>query len=941
MTIINKSLHQLFFSGSVTLYGLVFVFPAIAQVTADGTTNTTVSADGNNFTIQDGDRAGNNLFHSFRDFSILNRGSAFFDNNPDIVNIFSRVTGGNRSNIDGLIRANGSANLFLINPAGIIFGRDARLDIGGSFLGSTADSILFPDGIEFSASDTQAQPILTINAPIGLGFRDNPREIVNQSRATIETPLVGNGRSFTGDFFTTGLQVESGNTLALVGGDIVLNGGNLTANGGRIELGSVGGDSFVSINSTESGFVLDYDEVQNFQDIRISPGTIIDTSGEIGGDIKIQGSHITLTDSTFQAPIFVLSDTVGEGKGGSITFDASEAIKLDGDFTVIATFSDTSGTAGDLKFKTKELSLNNGSLINSDSFFRDGQAGDIEIDASELVEVIGTNSFEAFPASIATFGDLNVENPGAAGNLTINTQRLLIRDGGQVSATTFGTSPAGNVRITASDIEVIAVSENNRFASIITAQTALSNGNAGNLTIETERLTAQDGGFISTATFGGGEGGNLSVNASESITLTGFAPSANLIQGSSGLFASAEPNSTGNGGNLSVNTGRLIVEDGATISANTLGTGNAGSISLDVDQLIVRDGGQIRNGSLLGSDDSNLERGAGGTLTIKATESVEVIGTGEINGEPVNSSLFTLAEGTGDAGNLNITTNQLTVADGGEINASATGTGAAGELSITAKNIDLNRGSLTATTAAGSGGNINLDIAQKLTLENQSLISARATEEADGGNVTINSEFIIAFPSNGDGNDIIANAQGGDGGDINITAEALLGIEERQAIAGNGTNDIDASSEFGLDGNVTFNVPDTNNFQETAELSSNVVSAQAVAEDACSPGAGESGLVLLGKGGVPPTPDSPLSAEVLLVDGKPITPKFSQLNNQQTTQNITSQIQPVKTSVGDIYLARGVIVREDGTVSLTAYPTPGTPGYRAYQQKIACQVKTQ
>ncbi len=132
-----------------------------------------VNQNGNVSEITGGETRGSNLFHSFQDFSVGTGNEAFFDNANDISNIFSRVTGGNISNIDGLIRANGSADLFLINPAGIIFGENARLDIGGSFYGSTASSILFENG-EFSAADLENPPLLTVNAPIGLGFRDEP-----------------------------------------------------------------------------------------------------------------------------------------------------------------------------------------------------------------------------------------------------------------------------------------------------------------------------------------------------------------------------------------------------------------------------------------------------------------------------------------------------------------------------------------------------------------------------------------------------------------------------------------------------------------------------------------------------------------------------------------------------------------------------------------------
>ncbi|WP_413201396.1 filamentous hemagglutinin N-terminal domain-containing protein, partial [Nostoc piscinale] len=118
-----------------------------AQVTPDGTLNTAVSGS-NHYSITNGTRVGNNLFHSFSQFSIPTGSSASFDNATDIQNIFSRVTGGNLSNIDGRVSANGNANLFLLNPAGMIFGKNASLNIGGSFIGTTANSIKFADGSE-------------------------------------------------------------------------------------------------------------------------------------------------------------------------------------------------------------------------------------------------------------------------------------------------------------------------------------------------------------------------------------------------------------------------------------------------------------------------------------------------------------------------------------------------------------------------------------------------------------------------------------------------------------------------------------------------------------------------------------------------------------------------------------------------------------------------
>jgi large exoprotein involved in heme utilization and adhesion len=185
--------------------------------------------------------------------------------------------------------------LFFINPNGILIGNNAELNIGGSFIASTASSVNFADGNKFSANSSNPQQLLTVNSPIGLQFGTtaNPIRLSSQASPDNATNSLG---------FPVGLQVKDGKTLALIGGDIMLSGGNLTAVSGQIELLSVGSDSKVSLQPTPLGWVFGTAYVKNFQDIKLISRSgirsIVDASGEGSGNINLQGKYVLLTGAS-------------------------------------------------------------------------------------------------------------------------------------------------------------------------------------------------------------------------------------------------------------------------------------------------------------------------------------------------------------------------------------------------------------------------------------------------------------------------------------------------------------------------------------------------------------------------------------------------------------------------------------------------------------------
>jgi filamentous hemagglutinin family protein len=910
--------------------------PALAQVTSDDTVNTQVTENGNTAEITGGETRGDNLFHSFQDFSVETGNEASFLNANDISNIFSRVTGGNISNIDGLISSNGSANLFLINPAGIVFGEGARLDIGGSFYGSTADSILFEDG-EFSAADLENPPLLTVNAPIGLGFRDQPGDITVRGN--------GQGTRTTTDLIDTenALRVDSDNTLALVGGKINLEGATLKTAGGRIELGSVQGNQEVRLTPVNKGFSLDYAEVQNFQDIQLSKTATIDSSGLVAGDIQVQGNNISLAEGS-QIEASTIGNSPSQETPGTVKVNAADTIKIDGldssnsfpSAIVSQVYSDAVGNSGELNITTTNLSLTNGGSISASTFGK-GDAGSIDINAAESINLNnGLIGNAADGDAVGNAGELNIttesitldnssieigalvsdEGKGNGGNLNITTVNLSLADSSKINGDAFGQGDTGKININTaklsldlnSDIsadtsgsgdgksidinatESITLDRLSNITSSITFLGDDGNVSGGDVNITTPNLSLNYNSTIATETGGQGDAGKLTINTSN-LSLT----ERSII--------TAQTGSGGDAGLVNINATESVNINESNIGSVVSGAkGNGGDISITTPNLSLINGGRISS-STYGFDAESIAQGNGGNITLDVSDTLNINNTGPqdtvidifggIEFDYQVTGIFAGNEGDsiGNAGNIDITANKLSLINGATISAFSEGQGNAGLIDIKANILSLDNGSIT----------------------------AQALNDVNGGNLTIDANFIIAYPNSN--SDIFASAEEGEGGNINIDAESVLGIEERPL--NDSTNDINASSQFALDGTININTSSINPVQGATELPSNVVEVEQNTAQACeaSRGTAGNGLAIAGKGGVTPAPDAPLNSENII--------------SPEQNPAAFAIPEPIETSQGKIQPARGITVTESGHIVLTAYRT-NNAGERIPEGQINC-----
>jgi filamentous hemagglutinin family protein len=761
-----------------------------AQVVADPSLGTKVTPNGTTLGITGGTTVGDtNLFHSFSDFIVRTDEIVNFLNSSTINNIFVRVTGRNPSDIQGILTAQGEANLFLISPKGIVFGQNARLDIGGSFIGTTANVIQFPGGGEFSMTSpvNPANPLLKVN-PSALLF--------NQIAAS---PI--SVKAFSGLF--PGRE----HSLVLVGGDVNLQRTVLKTAGGRIELGGLSGKGTVGLNIDGNNFRLSFPEEVQRADISIDDGSRVTADGA-GGSIQLQGRRISVTG-----------------------FSSITAITLDLDYLIVVVTP--SGF----------IDINRVTMV-------DPRSGTLVVNASESVELVDDSGLQTI-----------TENIGDAGNLSVETGRLILKDGAQITGSTSPNSQGrgGKLSITARDSIYVSGILQGRAPSGLFAVTEGA-GDAGELKIETGQLIVQDGGQVAASTLGQGRGGNLSITARDSIKVIGTKREPTTT----GLFVGTR--SAGDAGKLEIETGQLIVQDGAQVSAAAFpnSTGQGGSIIIKAGELNVLNNGAIT----VSSQGANKA----GDLEINA-RSVKLDNQGWLIGQAKS----------GNGGNITLNLQDLLLLSANSQISTTAGTAQQG----------------------GDGGNITINVPNGFIVakpNENSDITANAYD-GKGGTITINAIKIFGIAP--------------------LTRQDLERLRPKdfnpRRLA---TNDITAISQTSpnLSGIVKINTLDADPYQGIVKLPGVPVDTQVSQVCQTRTPQNQSSFTITGRGGLPPNPRTePLSSDAVQVDWVTLKP----MGENPVNTNVSTQA--TNPTPAPIVEAQGWVKNAQGEIVLTAYAPTTTP----------------
>ena len=772
----NRRMGRAAVAGALAAMAMVVAQPGAAQVVTDGTLGRAGALAGPNFAVTAdlGRQVGANLFHSFSQFDIARGQGATFSGPAGIANILSRVTGGAGSVIDGTLRSTiPGADFYFFNPAGVAFGPNASIDVGGAFHVASAHHVRLADGGRFDAADPGAST-LTAAPPAAFGF------LGGQGAVYVEGAYLWN---------------SSRSAITIAGGDVGIGyGATVATDAAPIGVASLSGAGEVALGRGGISGVTGPRGTIVLVDGRLVSSSV---DGLPAGAITLVGGDILVAEDSD-----VNASNGSAGPGGGITVDATGLLLL----SQSRLYSDTyplAGASGDIRVSAPTVIVQDESSVQTSSLGV-GNAGDVVI-AAQDVTVTGASRISA-----TSWGD------GDAGAIRLNASRSVTLElRGNLSASSNGAGAAGAIEVRTDRLVV----EGGFIAS-----TVQDLGRSGSITLDVGELQLLEG-FVSASgsVLGSGDAGDIIVRASRGVTIEGFL---------SGLSTTT---ADGRGGDIRVVTPSLLVADAGTITSSTFGTGPAGDITLEVGRLHVGDMGDISatsgveaagpggsvtiratdgvtvaSGPFGGITSTTFGSGSGGNVTIEAPR-VELLdggiyastlGSGRAGsiairaGEHVivDSSRFAggIRAGTDDSGpggDISIETPRLTLLGAGGLEVAAAGSGAGGTITVDADTVRLDEGAQirSYTLASGRGGTVDLR-ARAIGIAGGSQILAFSAGEGAGGDVLLQATGNIAIA--GEGGDtattgIFASSEGpGAGGNVRLSAPAIAISDAGYVFAG-------------------------------------------------------------------------------------------------------------------------------------------------------------
>ncbi len=812
--------------------------PLRSEVTLDGSIGSAQTLSGPDYQItQDlGERTGNNLFHSFGHFNLDNTETATFSGSPDIQNIISRVTGGQTSTIDGLLKSTiPNANLYFINPAGVFFGERARIDVQGSFHTSTANYLGFKDGVRFNSADITTQPLLTTAAPEAFGFLGN--------HPAGKITVSGGENSI--------LEGKPGKTLSLIGGDINIKDSSLFAPGGQVNLASVdsAGEVIIGDHSIDTSSFTKMGKIQISRDPEITRTTLnakgntlntadVDVSSDKAGTIYIRSGQLiienTYIDSNTKTsnsgnidialtndliinenPIKtgtsrILSSTSGNGNSGNITITANR-IKLTNNAQIVSEArTQTKGNSGAINLEAHAILLDGNEALKAaplilTSTVGTGNSGAITLTSKQIDAQHGAN--------IATI----TNGSGDSGVITISSEKnsagtLALHDGSTIFTSSFkdSTGKAGDITIQTEAVLLSGVSMFSELPSSINSSTS-GDGNAGDLSVTTDQLDIHNGAQILTSSFKSADGAAGAINIhSDRISLSGIVTIEPLDTKDQPKFFAAgiysQTDSNGNSGDISVVSKNTLELKNAQISVSTAGSGNTGNLFVKSNHIKLTGDSDKKmteiSNRVIDVNKNNSATGSSGSLTVVADSLVSKgafittnnLGQGDSGPLVVNAKSILLTDGTENAlfpGGITSEFNR---------NTPNTNSRVSGGISIKAEDLTMEAGTTISAANFGSGqvGLTKIKTA-RLNISNGATIDTRTFGSGAGGNLAVESGSITLSGKQSGLKSASAFLSTGNAGNITISTESLE--MNNQAL-------IDTSTRgLGLGGNITIHAP--------------------------------------------------------------------------------------------------------------------------------------